>query len=321
MIVVTGGAGFIGSAYIERLNREGIEDILVVDRLGEGEKWKNLVHKRFATMMDKQSFLLELEEGTFDDAIECIVHLGACSATTERDADYLFENNFLYSVGIAQYCLNNNIRLVYASSAATYGGGEHGYDDSVFDPLTPLNMYGYSKHLFDQWVRSNGYEQRICGLKFFNVFGPNEYHKGPMASMVFKSYEQIVSMGRVQLFRSTDAAFSDGGQMRDFIYVKDVCDVLWTMQNSPTINGIFNLGSGVARSWNELVHAVFHAMNRQVQIEYIDMPVELAQQYQNFTQAAMQKLQRTPAAFSCSSLEDTVSDYVQGYLQKRWRYV
>ncbi|MFM8568547.1 MAG: ADP-glyceromanno-heptose 6-epimerase, partial [Candidatus Kapaibacterium sp.] len=255
MIVVTGGAGFIGSAYVEKLNREGVQDILIVDRLGEGGKWKNLVHKSFRAIIEKDDFLFGLEDGIFDGQIEAVVHLGACSSTTERNADYLLENNYRYSIHVAEYCMEHDVRLVYASSAATYGSGSDGYDDTVFEPLTPLNMYGYSKHLFDLWVRRHGYESRMCGLKFFNVFGPNEYHKDSMASMVFKAYSQITATGKVQLFRSFDEAFEDGGQKRDFVYVKDVCDILWKIQCDSSVNGIFNLGTGEARTWNELVRS------------------------------------------------------------------
>jgi ADP-L-glycero-D-manno-heptose 6-epimerase len=321
MIVVTGGAGFIGSAYVEKLNREGIDDILVVDHLGTGEKWKNLVHKNFRSMIDKESFLYGLDDGTFDGQLETIVHLGACSSTTERNADYLFENNYQYSVQVANYCAANGVRLVYASSAATYGAGECGYDDTVFDTLRPLNMYGFSKHLFDQWVLRNGFENRMCGLKFFNVFGPNEYHKDSMASMVFKSYSQIKETGSVRLFRSHSSEYTDGGQQRDFIYVKDVCDVLWKIQCDSSVNGIFNLGTGAARSWNDLIRAVFAAMNVPEKIEYIDIPEALRNQYQNYTQASMNRLQSTSAAHTFQSLEESVSDYVGRYLSQSWSYL
>jgi ADP-L-glycero-D-manno-heptose 6-epimerase len=321
MIVVTGGAGFIGSAYVEKLNREGVDDILVVDRLGNGEKWKNLVHKSYRSIIDKEAFLYGLDDGTFDGQIECIVHLGACSSTTERNADYLIDNNYRYSVHVADYCVEQDIRLVYASSAATYGAGENGYDDSIFDTLTPLNVYGYSKHLFDQWVRRGGHDARVCGLKFFNVFGPNEYHKEAMASMVYKSFSQIERTGKVQLYTSYDDAYENGGQKRDFIYVKDVCDVLWKVQCDPTVNGIYNLGTGEARTWNDLVRAVFSAMDVPVSIDYVEMPESLRNQYQNYTQASMGRLQATSAAHVFHSLEESVSDYVRRYLSHPWRYL
>ncbi|MFM8472639.1 MAG: ADP-glyceromanno-heptose 6-epimerase [Candidatus Kapaibacterium sp.] len=321
MIVVTGGAGFIGSAYVEKLNREGVHDILIVDRLGEGGKWKNLVHKSFRAIIEKDDFLYGLEDGTFDGQIEAVVHLGACSSTTERNADYLLENNYRYSIHVAEYCMEHDVRLVYASSAATYGSGSDGYDDTVFEPLTPLNMYGYSKHLFDLWVRRHGYESRMCGLKFFNVFGPNEYHKDSMASMVFKAYSQITATGKVQLFRSFDEAFEDGGQKRDFVYVKDVCDILWKIQCDSSVNGIFNLGTGEARTWNELVLSVFASMKVPAVIDYVDMPESLRGQYQNFTQASMGRLQATSASHRFRPLEDSVGDYVERYLSRAWQHL
>ena len=321
MIVLTGGAGFIGSAFLRKLNAEGINDVLVVDHLGQAEKWKNLVSKSFRTMIDKDAFLYGMEQGSFDEGIDCIIHLGACTNTTERDADYLFENNYHYSVKLAVHCLNHDIRFIYASSAATYGMGECGYSDSVFDPLRPMNMYGFSKHIFDLWVRQNGCEDRFAGLKFFNVFGPNEYHKDSMASMVYKSFQQIQEHGRVKLFRSTVPEYADGEQKRDFIYVKDVIEVLWKLYKEPSVNGIFNLGTGTARSWNDLVAAVFDAMDRERVVDYVDMPASLKDQYQNFTQADMTKLNSTAAAHQCQSLEDSVRDYVREYLLRPWKYM
>ncbi len=320
MIVVTGGAGFIGSNYLKKLNAEGITDILVVDHFGQAEKWKNCVAKKFRTMIDKESFLYGLEQGSFDGQIESIVHLGACTDTTERDADYLFENNYHYSIKLGMYCVNHDARFIYASSAATYGMGECGYDDRIFDPLRPLNMYGYSKHLFDQWVIQNQLDERFCGLKFFNVFGPNEYHKNSMASMVYKAFLQIKETGSVKLFRSTSTDYADGEQQRDFVYVDDVVDVIWKISQDTSISGIYNLGTGVARSWNDLMHAVFSAMQKPVTIEYVDMPESLRDQYQNFTQADMRKLSATSAQQRFATLEDSVRSYVQEYLMKGWRH-
>ncbi len=319
MIVLTGGAGFIGSNYLKKLNAEGITDILVVDHFGQTEKWKNCVSKKFRTMIDKDAFLYGLEQGSFDGQIDSIIHLGACTDTTERDADYLFENNYHYSIKLAMYCVNHDLRFIYASSAATYGLGECGYDDSIFDPLKPLNMYGFSKHLFDQWVLQNQLDERFVGLKFFNVFGPNESHKNAMASMVYKAYKQISESSKVKLFRSTSADYADGEQKRDFVYVGDVSDVIWKIQSDPTIHGIYNLGTGVARSWNDLVRAVFAAMKLPEQIEYVDMPDSLRDQYQNFTQAEMQKLESTSARHHFASLESSVQEYIQEYLMKPWK--
>ncbi|MBL7999336.1 MAG: ADP-glyceromanno-heptose 6-epimerase [Candidatus Kapabacteria bacterium] len=321
MIALTGGAGFIGSVVLKKLNDEGIDDILVIDTLGTGEKWKNLVGKRFLSVIPKEEFRNGIKCGEYDGKIRLVLHLGACTKTTERDADYLMDNNHRYSIDLAEYCNRNGVRYIYASSAASYGLGEFGYDDTVFSPLRPLNMYGYSKHVFDEWMIQTGSLSNSVGLKFFNVFGPNEYHKADMASMVFKSWRQITTSGHVKLFRSTSPQYSDGGQMRDFVYVKDAVEVIWKLINSTGISGIYNLGTGIARSWNDLVLSVFSAMGKDVSIEYIDMPALLEQQYQNFTEADMTRLNATAASHSFMRLEDSVVDYVQEYLLNNWKYV
>lgn len=313
MIIITGGAGFIGSRMVAALNGIGRDDILVVDSLGQGTKWKNLVGRTFLDIVSKEEFRDRLAVEAFDDEVEAIIHLGACSATTERNADYLLDNNYRYSVDVAEYALMHGIRFVYASSAATYGGGERGYDDDVFD-LRPLNMYGYSKHLFDQWVLRNGYQDACVGLKFFNVFGPNEEHKGEMRSMVSKAVAQILETGSVALFRSSDPAVVDGGQQRDFIYVEDCCSVILALLADHTVNGIFNLGTGEARTWNDLVSAVFAAMEREPSIRYIDMPASLQRQYQHYTCARMDRLRQALPALQFTDLETSIADYVRGYL-------
>jgi len=316
--IVTGGAGFIGSAFVWKLNSEGINDILVVDNLGETEKWKNLVNRSYADYVHKEDFRHMLDEDILSaDSIEAVVHLGACSSTTERDADYLMENNFHYTCDLAQWALSHDIRFVYASSAATYGNGSQGFGDDLdgIDRLQPINMYGYSKQLFDQWAIRRGLIDRIAGVKFFNVFGPNEYHKGDMTSVVFKSFRQIMDTGRVRLFKSHSPDYADGGQMRDFVYVKDCVDVLWAFVRHPGINGIFNLGTGRARTWNDLVKAVFSAMNLLPQIDYIDMPESLRGQYQYFTEAKMEKLQAAGLGADFHTLEEAVADYVRNHLQ------
>jgi len=316
--IVTGGAGFIGSAFVWKLNSEGINDILVVDNLGETEKWKNLVNRSYADYVHKEDFRHMLDEDILSaDSIEAVVHLGACSSTTERDADYLMENNFHYTCDLAQWALSHDIRFVYASSAATYGNGSQGFGDDLdgIDRLQPINMYGYSKQLFDQWAIRRGLIDRIAGVKFFNVFGPNEYHKGDMTSVVFKSFRQIMDTGRVRLFKSHSPDYADGGQMRDFVYVKDCVDVLWAFVRHPGINGIFNLGTGRARTWNDLVKAVFSAMNLLPQIDYIDMPESLRGQYQYFTEAKMEKLQAAGLGAEFHTLEEAVADYVRNHLQ------
>lgn len=320
MIVLTGGAGFIGSCFLEKLNAEGITNILVVDHLGAGTKWKNLIGKRFKDYIHKTEFRDKLSSGYYGDSIKTIIHLGACSSTTEFDADYLFDNNLDYSKELAVFAALHNVRFIYASSAATYGDGSKGYSDNSFYNLRPLNCYGFTKHLFDMWAIDNSLDKKFCGLKYFNVFGPNEYHKGSMASMVYKSFHQINDTGYVNLFKSNHPDYQDGQQMRDFIYIKDVVDVMWKLYQKPDVSGIYNLGSGKARSWNDLVNAVFKAMNRETKINYIDMPQEISGQYQNYTQADMNKLKNALGVeFHC--LEDSVKDYVQNYLSKDEKYI
>jgi ADP-L-glycero-D-manno-heptose 6-epimerase len=318
MIVLTGGAGFIGSCMLATLNASGYTDVLIVDSLRSGDKWKNLVGHSFLDIVSKENFREMMTTGV-DEGIETLIHFGACSTTTERDADYLFDNNTRYSQEVAEFAFRQGARLIYASSAATYGDGSKGYDDDE-RLLLPLNMYGYSKYLFDEWVRSKGYEVSCVGLKFFNVYGPNEYHKMDQASMIYKAVQQITQTGRVKLFMSNDPQYPDGGQMRDFIYVKDACNVVMWLMKSPQVNGIFNLGSGTARTWNDAARSVFAAMALEPHIEYIEMPAELKQQYQNFTQAKMSKLRNYIPAMSFSTLEEGVSDYVKNHLVQSWQY-
>jgi len=323
MIVVTGGAGFIGSAVVWKLNTQGFDDIVIVDSLGMSDKWKNLVNRRFTDYLDKEDFL----ELVLDDAvpfeIEAIVHMGACSSTTERDADYLMENNYRYTAQLARWAVEKNIRFIYASSAATYGDGSLGFsdDDSVSTQLRPINMYGYSKQLFDLWALRNGLESKIAGIKFFNVFGPNEYHKGDMRSVIHKSFGQIRETGGVKLFKSYQPDFRDGEQKRDFVYVKDCADVIWWLLKNSGVTGLFNLGTGHARTWNDLTRAVFAAMGVEPEINYIEMPEEIRQHYQYFTEAHMDKLQSTGCPVRAMPLEDAVSDYVKNYLEKGSQYL
>ena len=318
MIVVTGGAGFIGSAFVWRLNQEGINDIVIVDSLSTDDKWKNLVNRRFVDYIHKDNFLRMICDDRVPFDVSAIVHMGACSSTTERDADYLWNNNYLYTKKLAEWSLKRGIRFIYASSAATYGDGTRGFSDdhSKINELKPINMYGYSKHLFDLWLLRNKLEGKIAGIKFFNVFGPNEYHKGDMTSVIFKAFYQIKETGKVKLFKSYKPEYKDGGQLRDFVYVKDCIDVMWWLFNNPAANGIFNLGTGKARTWNDLIKAVFNAMGLKTNIEYIEMPESLRNQYQYFTEAQMNKLKATGCPVTFSSLEDSVRDYVCNYLQK-----
>ena len=318
MIVVTGGAGFIGSAFVWKLNQEGIDDIVIVDHLGTSDKWKNLVNLRFIEYIKKDDFLQMIYADQVPFKARAVIHMGACSSTTERDADYLWMNNYLYSCRLADWTLRNQIRLIYASSAATYGDGSQGFsdDDTLIPKLRPINMYGYSKQVFDLWVLKQQAEKKIAGIKFFNVFGPNEYHKGDMRSVVHKAFEQIRDAGKVRLFKSYKHEYSDGGQMRDFVYIKDCVEIMWWLFEHPEVNGIFNLGTGQARTWNDLIHAVFSAMNLEPRIEYFDMPPEIRNQYQYFTEAKMEKLRATVCPTTFRPLEAAVHDYVVNYLQQ-----
>lgn len=253
--------------------------------------------------------------------VKSIVHLGACSATTEKDADYLMDNNYSYSKELAEYSIRKGVRFIYASSAATYGSGDNGYSDNRFKDLEPLNCYGLTKHLFDLWVLQNGYDKLFTGIKFFNVFGPNEYAKGAMASMVYKSYKQIKKTGKAKLFKSYRDDYQDGKQMRDFIYIKDVVDVMSHVFDRKDFSGIYNLGTGKARTWDDLMLAVFKALNIKPEIEYIDMPSDIINQYQYFTQADMEKLEKGGINYDFMELEDSVADYVQNYLEKDYKYI
>lgn len=315
--IVTGGAGFIGSAFVSKLNSVGIDNIIIVDELGSTSKWKNLLGKSFVDYVHKDDFLKDLQAGKFSNQIRAIVHMGACSSTTERNVEFLMRNNYRYSVDLADYALRFNIRFLYASSAATYGDGSLGYsDENVVTPtLRPLNPYGYSKQIFDLWALRSDRINKMVGLKFFNVFGPNEYHKEDMRSMVHKAYHQIVQNSQVRLFKSHLPEYKDGEQKRDFIYIKDCVDVMWNFLQTPASNGIFNLGTGKARSWNDLVNAVFAALDKTPKIEYIEMPPEVRNQYQYFTEADTRKLMTAQPQCAFRSLEDSVRDYVLNYLQ------
>jgi len=318
MIVVTGGAGFIGSALIAELNRRQISDILVIDQLGSDQKWKNLQSLSFADYIEKDDFLEMVIEDKLDIPVDVVFHLGACSNTTETNASYLVKNNYEYSKLLAQWATDADIRFIYASSAATYGDGSAGFsdDEEKMGILKPLNMYGYSKHMFDMWARRAGLLNKIVGLKYFNVFGPNEYHKGDMLSFVVKAFEQIKATGKVRLFKSYEPEYADGEQVRDFLYVKDAVNMTLFFFDNPYINGIFNIGTGETRTWNDLVIAVFVAMGRKPNIEYIEMPTSIRNQYQYFTRADLSKLRRAGYSKPITPLEEAIRDYIQNYLEK-----
>jgi ADP-L-glycero-D-manno-heptose 6-epimerase len=316
MIIVTGGAGFIGSAIVWRLNQLGRNDIIIVDELGKDEKWKNLVGLDFADFINKHKFLDDIINGGLNWKPEAVIHMGANSSTTEKDADHLLKNNFEYTKELAWYCLFNEIRFIYASSAATYGDGKKGFSDNDEQSLSlrPLNMYGYSKNLFDCYAYKKDWLKRIAGIKYFNVYGPNEYHKGDMRSVVHKAFEQVIEKGVVKLFKSKNSFYKDGEQLRDFIYVKDAVDMTLFFLEDTDKNGLYNVGTGKARTWNDLVTALFKATDKPVNIEYIDMPEELTEKYQYHTEADLSKIKNSGYSKEISSLEDGVTDYVKNYL-------
>jgi ADP-L-glycero-D-manno-heptose 6-epimerase len=328
MIIVTGGAGFIGSAVVWRLNQLGMEDILIVDHLGSGQKWKNLDPLRFRDYLEKDEFFelighdsRSILSGNGKNRIDAVIHLGACSTTTEQDASYLVKNNFEYTKQLALFADQNGIRFIYASSAATYGDGANGFSDDVgkLNELRPLNMYGYSKQLFDVWAKGNGLLERIVGLKYFNVFGPNEYHKGEMRSLVLKAYEEILSTGKMRLFKSHRNEYGDGEQRRDFLYVKDAVEMTLHFLVNRNVNGLFNIGGGEANTWNRLAAAIFNALGKPEQIEYIDMPETIREKYQYYTCEDITNLRRAGYNKPLTRLEDAVKEYVLNYLVSKMR--
>jgi ADP-L-glycero-D-manno-heptose 6-epimerase len=319
-IIVTGAAGFIGRNVVAELNRRGEEELILVDELGKDEKWKNLVGLRYEDIVSPEEFLGLLEEQHFADA-RAVIHLGAASSTTEKDADFLLRNNYQYTRVLCNWSLEHDARFVYASSAATYGSGAAGYsdDDAITPTLKPLNMYGYSKQMFDLWALKHGLFANIVGLKYFNVYGPYEDHKGDMRSVVSKSYQQIRCTGEVELFKSYRPGYKDGEQKRDFIYVKDAVDVTlhFALQEASAPGGLFNCGTGKARTWIDLVTATFAAMGAERKIAFIEMPKELRGKYQYFTQATVEKLRAAGYSAEFTSLEDGVRDYVRSYYLPR----
>ena len=315
MIILTGGAGFIGSVMLRKLNEAGHRDVLVVDTAAM-ENSQNL-HGKHYRFVERDS-LFEFLKSVAESDVEAILHIGAITSTTETDKALLTKYNSEYSKHLAEWSLEHDTRFIYASSAATYGDGTLGFSDAneMTARLKPLNLYGESKREFDLWLIQNGNDARACGFKFFNVFGPNEYHKGAMASLVFKAYHQILETGAIRLFKSADLQYEDGEFKRDFIYVMDAVDVLmWSLEN-PKVNGIFNLGTGKARSWNDLANALFTAMDKPVNIVYIEMPENVRKQYQYFTEAKMSKLRNAGYTKPFQSLEDSVRDYAGNYLMQ-----
>lgn len=324
MIAITGGAGFIGSALVWQFNRSGEHDILIVDQKAEhSPKWSNIEHLRFNGYLESNEFLESLLRGHFRGYVRAIIHMGACTDTTERDTKYLKRNNTQYSEKLAGWAVKNDVYFSYASSAALYGAGEKGYadDDSLTPQLKPLNPYGRSKLDFDKWVLKKKLQQKITGFRFFNVYGPNEYHKGHMRSMAHKGFEQIQQSGKLRLFKSYRPEYKDGEQKRDFVYVKDVAEaVLWFYRN-PNWKGIYNLGSGKAQTWNELAGALFKACNKEPQVEYIEMPASIKDQYQYHTEADLSKFRKTGCPTGFRNLNYGISDYVQNHLANNKPYL
>ena len=319
IIAVTGAAGFIGSQVALALQKKhGAPSLLLIDHPLTKEKSANLENLKNVQFLDHQQFISGLEANKIRPA--AIIHLGACSDTTEQNWSYLEQNNLRYSQRIWTWCALNNSRLIYASSAATYGDGSAGFDDEVdIRRLKPLNLYGQSKQDFDLWVEDQQKAgatspPQTVGLKFFNVFGPGEAHKGRMASMVYHGYNQIRDKGQVRLFKSSRPDYSDGGQLRDFIYVKDVVAVIERLLDQPNVSGLFNLGTGQARPFRDLINAVFAALGKKSNIEYIPMPGDLEGKYQYFTEAKMKKLPRAIGQYDFQPLEKSVADYVQNHL-------
>jgi len=315
-VIVTGGAGFIGSVLVWELNRRGCSQILIADFPADRTKSANLAGLRYTEMIGPAELAARLLSGSMGK-LDCVFHLGACSSTTETNEKYLRENNYGYSRALAEWALGAGVRFVYASSAATYGDGSAGMDDSdpgQLERLRPLNLYGQSKQWMDLHAWREGWLDRIVGLKYFNVFGPNENHKGDMRSLVCKSYAEALKTGVIQLFKSYRQEYGDGEQRRDFLYVKDAVAMTLHLAANPAANGIFNIGSGEARTWNDLARAVFVALGREPRIEYIDMPESIRDKYQYFTQADIHKLRSAGYDSPITSLEDAVRDYVVNYL-------
>jgi ADP-L-glycero-D-manno-heptose 6-epimerase len=314
-ILVTGGAGLIGSAVIWFLNRQGYENILVADKLDKSDKWKNLAALSFFDYCEAEALRQRLRHApeTLAD-VRCVFHLGACSDTEERDSAFLMDTNYLFTQELANWAVQNQVRMVYASSAATYGDGSRGFSDrGNLEALRPLNAYGYSKQIFDRFAHRQGWLEHLVGLKYFNVYGPNEQHKGNMRSLVHKALEQIQTTGRVGLFKSYHEEFADGEQRRDFLYVKEAAELTVKLAEGQAV-GIFNVGSGKSSTWNELAAAVFDASGHLHQVDYIEMPESLRDRYQYDTQADLTKLNALGLEYQKFSLREGVYDTVRNYL-------
>ncbi len=316
--IVTGGAGFIGNNIVAELNNRGFEDIIVIDELNHEEKQTNLNSVKFTEYLDKVAFRSMMNDGKISP-VETVFHLGACSSTTETDEAFLTDNNFNYTRELCEWSVANGARFIYASSAATYGDGSSGYsdDDKLTPSLKPLNLYGESKQMFDMWALENKFSDKIAGLKYFNVFGPHEDHKEDMRSVINKAYKQILANGELNLFKSYEPEYEDGKQERDFVFVKDAVNVTLFFHDNPTVSGIFNCGTGIARTWLDLANSVFSAMDLDPKINFIEMPLEIRDKYQYHTQADITKLRNAGYTREFTSLEEGARQYVQDYLSKK----
>lgn len=328
MLVITGGAGFIGSNLVAGLEEQGYNDIVICDRMGTDDKWRNIGKRELRDVVAPENLFDYLEQNK--KSVEVVFHLGGISSTTEMNADAVISNNFSLSRALWKWCAQNGVRLIYASSASTYGDGTAGFvdDDSPegLARLRPLSPFAWSKHLFDRRVarvRMDGKEAlppQWVGLKFFNPYGPNEYHKADQMSVPSKLCPQVVAGAAAKLFKSNNPQYKDGGQMRDFIYVKDCVDILVWMYQNPKVSGLFNAGTGKARTFNDMASAVFNAMGKPPKITYIDMPQALQDRYQNFSQADVTKLRSVGYTKAFIELEDGIKDYVTNYLSQPDRY-
>jgi ADP-L-glycero-D-manno-heptose 6-epimerase len=325
MIIVTGGAGFIGSNLVAALEQHGHHDLVVCDRLGHGEKWRNLAKRELGAIIAPEELTAFLADQRWRGTVEAIFHLGAISSTTEPDADLVVRSNFTLTMQLWDWCAEQTVPFIYASSAATYGAGTAGFDDDSsvagLARLRPLNSYGWSKHLVDRrvarLVESNAPRPpHWAGVKFFNVYGPNEGHKGDMMSLVAKLYPRALAGEKARLFRSHNPAYPDGGQLRDFIYVRDCVDVLLWLFEQPEVNGLFNIGTGKARSFADLAAATFRAIGREPVLEFVDTPIEIRDKYQYFTEARMERLRQAGYDKPFTTLEDGVADYVTNFLAR-----
>jgi ADP-L-glycero-D-manno-heptose 6-epimerase len=310
-IILTGGAGFIGSCFLEYLNKKGIKDIVLVDHIND-KKEKNIKSKKFEIYYEKSEFIQKVKKKKFDKNFDFLIHLGACTNTRENNVEYILKNNFIYSKTLAFFCLENGIEFIYASSASTYGKEEKNFSDCEdnIENLVPANLYGLSKNIFDIWVVSNKFHNKFVGLKFFNVYGFNEEHKGEMRSVISKGYDQIKQEGRIKLFKSYRKEYKDGEQKRDFVYVMDVCDVIWFFMENKNKKGIFNVGTGKARSFNEVAELLFKYLGKKEKIEYIDMPDDIKESYQYFTEANIEKLRNAGYKKNFMTLEEGLKEFL-----------